>query len=155
MSRPTSTCLAATALALSGLATPLAAPIGIPGEPLDPEKAFPAFVALTPSVAGTAHPGIDVSFQIHEGYYLYRDRIRISVDGAEPILGDPSVPRGRIRDDPFVGKTETLHQFAAIHVPFKGPVQPGEYLFKVTAQGCLEEKVCYAPFTQTLKLKVP
>lgn len=154
---PNATVLAAAALALAlaALAAQPGALAGTPGDPLDPEKAFPAFVALAPPAAGSAYPGIDVSFQILEGYYLYRDRIRISVDGAALTLGDPRLPRGQIKDDPFIGKTETLHQFAAIHVPFKGPVPPGEYLFKVTAQGCLEEKVCYAPFTQTLKLKVP
>ena len=141
---------------LAALATlPLAAAAALPGEPLDPDKAFPAFVALTPAPAGAPHPGVDVSFQILDGYYLYRERFRISIEGAGLALGEPRLPRGELKDDPFVGKTEILHRYALVHWPFASTPKPGEYTLHVTAQGCLTDKVCYAPFTQSLRLRVP
>ena len=139
-------------LALSRLAAPALA--AFPGEPLDPDKAFPAFAALAPAPAGSPHPGVNVSFQIVDGYYLYKERFRISVEGGL-ALGEPRLPRGEVKDDPFVGRTEILHRFAVVHWPFASPPKPGDYVLKVTAQGCLTDKVCYAPFTQDLKLRVP
>jgi thiol:disulfide interchange protein DsbD len=136
-------------------ALPLAAAGALPGEPLDPDKAFAAFAGLTPAPAGTAHPGVDVSFQILDGYYLYRERFRISVEGAGLALGEPRLPQGEVKDDPFVGKTEILRRYTVVHWPFASTPKPGEYTLKVTAQGCLTDKVCYAPFTQSLKLRVP
>jgi thiol:disulfide interchange protein DsbD len=127
----------------------------VPGEPLDPEQAFPAFAALTAAASGAPHTGVDVSFRIAEGYYLYRDKFRIAVEGPGLALGDPRLPPGEAKDDPFMGRTEILHRYAVIQWPFKGEVRPGEYVLKVTAQGCLTDKVCYAPFTQSLKIKVP
>lgn len=134
---------AASALALLLLA---AAPAG---EPLDPEVAFPATVS---AVEGR---GLDVRFRIPAGYYLYRDRFRFSVAGPALPLGTPVLPPGETLDDPFIGRTEILRESAAVHLPFTGSAAPGTYTLQVTAQGCMEGRVCYTPFTQAVKVRLP
>jgi thiol:disulfide interchange protein DsbD len=121
----------------------------LPEEPLDPEKAFPASARAVP---GT---GVEINFRILDGYYLYRDRFRVSVEPAGLPLGAIVAPAGERKDDPFIGPTEILKRSARVQVPFTGSAKPGSYLLKVTAQGCAEDRVCYAPFTQLLRVSIP
>ena len=118
-----------------------------PDEPLDPEKAFPATAQVR---AG----GLEVRFRIRDGYYLYRDRFSVeTVPGIE--LSPPELPAGIAKDDPFVGPATILLGSAEVRWPFARPAGSGTYRVKVTAQGCAAERVCYAPFTQTLRVRIP
>ncbi len=126
-------------------AAALAAPPA--GDPLDPEKAFPVTAHLSAT-------GIDLVFRIAEGYYLYGDRFRVEPDPGLPV-GNARIPKGEPKDDPFIGRTEILRRSVTVRLPFTGRVAPGTYAVKVTAQGCAEEKVCYSPFTQVVRVRVP
>ena len=130
------------------LATTLACASPVTGEPLDPEKAFPVTASLAPG-------GIDLGFTILDGYYLYGDRFRVDVDPPGLSLGRTRIPRGEAKDDPFLGKTEILRRQAFLHLPFTAKALPGTYALRVTAQGCAEDRVCYAPFTQVVRVTVP
>ena len=138
---PFSLCLAMALLPAAALGAPPA------GEPLDPEKAFPVTARL-------AAGGVDLAFRIVEGYYLYADRFRVEADPGLPV-GAAQIPKGEPKDDPFIGRTEVLRHSATVRLPITGPAKPGTYAVKVTAQGCAEEKVCYAPFTQVVRVRVP
>ncbi len=121
----------------------------LPGEPLDPEKAFPASARAVPG------SGFEIDFRILDGYYLYRDRFRVSVEPASLPVGAIVTPAGERKDDPFIGPAEILRRSARVRVPFTGSAKPGSYVLKVTAQGCAEDRVCYAPFTQVLRVSIP
>lgn len=128
-------------------------------EPMDPEKAFPASARLVvpaaaSSPSGPRH-GIDLSFRVPEGYYLYSRRFKVEVQPAGLPVGALAVPAGLAKDDPFLGPTEIHPRDVTIHLPFTAVAPPGSYTLRVTAQGCAEDRVCYAPFTQTLRLEVP
>lgn len=120
-----------------------------PEEPLEPEKAFPLTVQLAPG----ANPGVHLRFDIAPGHYLYRDRFHVEVPGLP--AGAPEVPAGIQKDDPFVGPTVILKGEAVVRVPFVGSVRPGRHKVKVTAQGCAEDRLCYAPFTQSGEVIIP
>ena len=147
--RAAMTCVTGFLLRSSAVACLAAGAIGapVPGEPLDPEKAFPATAHL-------GNEGIDIRFRILDGYYLYGNRFRLETDPGLP-LGPAKIPVGETKDDPFIGKTQILRDAALLQLPFTGRPAPGSYAVKVTAQGCAEEKVCYAPFTQVLRVRVP
>jgi thiol:disulfide interchange protein DsbD len=139
------TWITAAAFAVALPVTALAAPV--PGEPLEPEKAFPVAAIL-------ASGGIDLVFRIPEGYYLYGDRFRVEPDPGLPV-GPARLPQGVEIDDPFIGRTRILRGSAVLHLPFTGGARAGTYRIRVTAQGCAEEKVCYAPFTQDARVRIP
>lgn len=133
--------LAACAFA-SGLA--VAGPVLLP-----PERAF----AL--SARALDAKTVEVRFQVTDGYYLYRDKIAISVEPPARV-GKADIPAGKVVKDEFFGDVATLRGSVGILVPVTG-AKPGTPLrLVVESQGCSPEHgVCFPPARQTLALDVP
>jgi thiol:disulfide interchange protein DsbD len=128
-------------------------------EPLQPDQAFrpgARLVAGEPSARGAERHGIDVEYRIAPGYYLYRDRLRFSLSPATLLTGPPEFPPGVEIDDQFLGKSVIYRDRVAIHIPFLvSMAKPGRYKVRITAQGCAENRLCYAPFPQEVVVNVP
>jgi thiol:disulfide interchange protein DsbD len=145
--------LATACLAGAALAAPA-------DEPLDPDLAFhpdARLVAGDPAAPpGTERHGIDIDYRILPGYYLYRDRLHFQVSPATLLIGPPELPPGIEVDDPFVGKATIYRERVTIHLPFAVSIaRPGRYRVRIMAQGCAEERVCYAPFPQEVIVNIP
>lgn len=128
-----------------------------PDEPLEADLAFKPAARLVagPAAAGERH-GIDVEYAIAPGYYLYRDRLRFEVLPATLLLAAAEFPAGQVIDDPFIGKSVIYRERVVIHLPFTASlVKAGQYRIRITAQGCAENRLCYAPFVQELSLNIP
>ena len=141
---------------LAGCAFAGVASAAVSDEPLDPDDAFRASVRLAVgSPTKNGRPGFTLTYRIAEGYYLYRDRFQVSIDPGNLKLDAPRLPRGLTKDDPFVGRSEIYRKGVTFHVPFSGKPIPGAYTLTVVAQGCMEDRICYAPFTQELRANIP
>lgn len=112
-------------------------------ELLEPDKAF-AFQAEMQDGA------IQARWDVAEGYYLYRGKIRFETDNPDIQLGEPRLPDGKIKDDEFFGKVEIYRG----SVPFTIPIKAGSGEFTLTAhsQGCADLGVCYPPHRQQVQL---
>ncbi len=109
---------------------------------LPPEQAF----RVSAQIADT-HT-IIVNFQIADGYYLYRERLAFKAEGA--TLGQPDIPRGKIKFDPNFDKdVETFRQQLTISIPVQSS---GPFTLKVASQGCSDKGLCYAPMESVIKL---
>ena len=109
---------------------------------LPPEKAFQFSARMADAKT------ILVSFQIADGYYLYRERLGFKAEGA--TLGKPEIPRGKIKFDPNFDKdVETLRQRIDIRVPVQAH---GSFTLRVSSQGCSDKGLCYAPMESTIQL---
>lgn len=116
---------------------------------LEPEKAFPAVAEVLDGRT------VLVQFDIAQGYYLYRDRFKFTLEpgGASPQAVE--FPKGEVKDDPFFGRVETYRGRIALRVTLP-PGTAGERLTLVAdAQGCADLGVCYPPFRQRLELALP
>ena len=114
-------------------------------ELLEPEKAF-RFSALP------AQGGIDVTFAIADGYYMYRDKFRFSAEGNPAVkLGTPQLPSGARHKDEFFGEVETYRRQVRIHIPAQGE---GRFELKVVSQGCADVGVCYVPMESQASLQL-
>jgi thiol:disulfide interchange protein DsbD len=122
------------------------------GEPLEPEVAFPATGRVVNDAKGSPHR-VEVRFAILDGYYLYADRFKVEAPGL--ATGKLAVPTGAIKDDPFVGKSRILRKNVVLGLPLVGRPRSGEYTLTVIAQGCAENRVCYAPFPQAVRVAIP
>lgn len=105
--------------------------------PLPVDEAFPFSANATAA-------GIELHWQVTDGYYLYRDAISATGNG-EAIAMD--IPRGDITDDPTFGETETLRGAPSVLLPALDTSA-----INVSYQGCLEGSICYPPVTRTLDL---
>jgi thiol:disulfide interchange protein DsbD len=128
-------------------------------EPLDPNLAFrpqARLVAGESSASSAERHGIDIEYRIADGYYLYRDRMRFEVSPATLLVGAAEFPPGIEVEDPFLGKSVIYRDRLVIHLPFMTSIaRAGRYTVRITAQGCAENRICYAPFPQEVMVNIP
>lgn len=108
-------------------------------ELLDPEQAFRFSARLVD--AGQ----IEVRYQVAQGYYLYRDKFRFSVQPAGASLGDAQLPPGTMKHDEFFGNVETYRGDVVIRIPLENPGAVSPVKLMVISQGCADAGVCYVP----------
>ncbi|WP_347989717.1 protein-disulfide reductase DsbD [Methylomonas sp. AM2-LC] len=127
----------------------------IPGlfnqELLEPEQAFQFFAEVKDG--GTLH----VSWVAAEGYYLYKDKLKISVDAVSSVkLGSYTLPVGETHNDPEFGLVEIYHQAVSADIPLLRSERAAQNL-TLTAkfQGCADRGVCYAPMQTQVNLQLP
>ena len=120
---------------LMALAALLGAPARAADQFLEPDAAFKfsARMADPQTVA--------VTFDIADGYYMYRERFKFSADGA--TLGAPLIPAGKVKfDETFQKNVETYRKSVTITIPVQAN---GAFTLKVSSQGCADAGLCYAP----------
>ena len=110
---------------------------------LEPEKAF-RFSARALEGA------VEVRFAIADGYYLYRDRLRFTVEGPAK-LGGPELPKGLPHKDEFFGEQQVYRKDVRIRIPVEAE---GRFDLKVTSQGCADAGVCYVPMESQATLQL-
>ncbi len=115
---------------------------------LPPDQAFQVSVRGTPS-------GVRLEWSIANGYYLYRDKFRVRASAPGVTVGEPSLPPGTPKDDPFFGKLETYRGKLAFEVPIERPAGLTRLDLQVTSQGCADIGVCYPPHTRTVQVDLP
>ncbi len=140
-----------TALAAALLFLPLLAFAATEDELLEPDKAF----ALTTRVID-AHT-LEASWKIAPGYYLYRDKFKFESLDPAVALKPAVLPAGKVKEDPFFGKTEIYTKGLRVRLPLaQRPEGAREARLKITAQGCNEPiGVCYPPITKEIGFKLP
>ena len=117
-------------------------------ELLDPEQAF-RFAAR---VAGP--DALEVRYRIAPGYYMYRDKLRFSVEPAEVRLGAPQLPSGMHKTDKFFGDVEIYRGEVRILLPLESPGTAAKLTLTAVSQGCADAGVCYVPQEQKAELKL-
>ncbi len=113
-------------------------------------------VAFKPSVRALDGQTLEIRYEIAKGYYLYREKFRFVAEGDTVTLGEPSLPKGKAKNDDNFGQVEVYYQQAVARVPVdRNASGPLTLAVKVTAQGCADAGVCYPPQTQTLSVTLP
>jgi thiol:disulfide interchange protein DsbD len=91
---------------------------------------------------------INLTWQIKEGYYLYRKQIKLSA--ADAAFLEPSLPSGEWHDDEFYGKSEIYRQRLTVPVTLTQAAKGAT--LTVTWQGCADAGFCYPPETKVVPL---
>ena len=91
--------------------------------------------------------GIELTWTIAPGYYLYRDKIVVTLDGQRVRI---ATEKGEPKDDPNFGMTEVYHASTTATVPAELLPEKGRII--VTYQGCGENTICYPPIAKTVDL---
>jgi thiol:disulfide interchange protein DsbD len=109
---------------------------------LDPAEAFRFSARMQDAKT------IAVTYEIADGYYMYRERFKFAADGAR--LGEPRIPPGKVKfDDTFQKNVETYHHGVTILIPVEGH---GMFTLTATGQGCADKGLCYPPQEATARL---
>lgn len=91
---------------------------------------------------------VNLSWQVKEGYYLYRQQIKINPANAS--IAPLQLPKGEPHNDEFYGKSEIYRQRLVVPVTLT-QASHGATL-TVTYQGCADAGFCYPPETRTVPL---
>ena len=115
-----------------------------------PEQAFPvAAKAVSPDT-------VSVSWEIVDGYYLYKNKIRFRSDTPGVTLGEPTFPPAKIKHDEFFGEVEIYRGTQTVIVPLhRAAESPDRIALEVSSQGCADRGICYPPQRQSLTLELP
>ncbi|MDG2526131.1 protein-disulfide reductase DsbD [Stenotrophomonas sp. HITSZ_GD] len=129
---------------------------GLPGSgldalPLPAEQAF-AFEAIV----GDGNTLL-LRFTPAPGYYLYRDRTSLALEGSKDIAtGVPRWPPGRSHHDEHFGDVVVYFDQAEVSLPLlRRQTAPADITLVATFQGCQTDGICYPPMTRRVKLSLP
>jgi thiol:disulfide interchange protein DsbD len=131
--------------------------------------AFAAFHALPSSAVNLLQPHeafalsaraldaqtLEARFDVADGYYLYRDKLKFSVDAPGALPSQVELPPGKVKHDEFFGDVETYRGSLVIRIPLAAAEAGKQLTLVAESQGCADAGVCYPPQRQTLVLDVP
>ncbi|MGC4028834.1 MAG: protein-disulfide reductase DsbD [Steroidobacteraceae bacterium] len=114
-------------------------------------------VAFRVGAEAVAPDRIEVTFQVHEGYYLYRGKMKFkAAEDRNAGLGTPDLPAGEKKTDEYFGEQEVYHHDVIARLPVsRGDLAPFTLPVKVTYQGCADAGLCYPPITKTFDVQMP
>lgn len=119
--------------------------------PLPSERAF-GFEAIV----GDGN-SVLLRFSPAPGYYLYRDRTSLKLEGAPGIRADtPRWPAAKSHRDEHFGDVAVYFDQTEVTLPLRRSVaDAAEATLVITFQGCQTDGICYPPMTRRVKLALP
>jgi thiol:disulfide interchange protein DsbD len=135
--------------ASSGLRLPGAA--SAQSLPLPSERAF-GFDAIV----GDGNTVL-LRFSPAPGYYLYRDRTTLKLEGAAGIRADkPLWPAASAHRDEHFGDVSVYFDQVDVKLPLRrSRAEAADATLVITFQGCQTDGICYPPMTRRVKLALP
>jgi thioredoxin:protein disulfide reductase len=116
----------------------------------EPEILDPA-VAFKFSAKALSDSAIEITYDIAPGYYLYREKFAFATDSPNFKLGEAKIPNGKVKQDEFFGRIETLRDQVRITIPFSRTTkEAAPWVLQVTSQGCADVGVCFPPQTEEI-----
>jgi thiol:disulfide interchange protein DsbD len=158
-SHPTSTgsllkphCLHSEYVACALLVAVFALAHSLPAAAVELLQPHEAFALSARAIDGQT---LEARFNVADGYYLYRDKLKFNAGVPESVELKAELPPGKVKHDEFFGDVETYRGLLVIRIPMAA-IESGKKLTLVTeSQGCADAGVCYPPQRQTLTLDVP
>lgn len=88
---------------------------------------------------------LNVFWQITEGYYLYKGKLRVTINGHEHPIDN--LPTGKDYHDEYFGDVKIFEHELMLSLPLSDLAPATE--IKIHYQGCAVAGLCYPPMTQT------
>ncbi|MGD9297323.1 MAG: protein-disulfide reductase DsbD family protein, partial [Chromatiales bacterium] len=111
--------------------------------------------AFKPTVTADGNT-ITASWEIAEGYYLYKEKFRFESQTPEVTLGEPGFPPAEmhhgIKPNGEEGEVEVYFNEVSVSIPVKSGSGAADIL--VRYQGCAEKGLCYPPQKKTYTLEL-
>jgi len=120
------------------------------------DEPLPADDAFRPHIEVIDPFNVRVTWQIAEGYYLYRHSLGLASLSNDVQAGNPQLPPGEPKWDEEFGDTLVFYDEVAMDVPLsrRGPASTTLEL-RLDYQGCKEGSICYPPMSQNFALLLP
>jgi thiol:disulfide interchange protein DsbD len=119
-------------------------------ELLPAEQAFQFFAEVKD--ANTLH----LNWLLADGYYLYREKIKLTLKAGDVELGRYEIPHGEPKQDPEFGDVEVFHNELSFDLPLLRKTTAAQSItLEAGYQGCADRGVCYPPMSKQISLDLP
>jgi thiol:disulfide interchange protein DsbD len=122
---------------------------------VDEADLLPVDQAFALTATAPQRDRIELQWKIAPGYYLYRHRISVQVEGggfdAEPLR----LPRGDRHHDEFFGDVETYRTLLRAELPGRADAGATQVVLRLKYQGCADAGVCYPPQMRRVTVALP
>jgi len=99
---------------------------------------------------------VELGIRIVPGFYIYRDKLSVSVLNENAQAGRWDLPKGKIKNDEYFGEMEVyLDSFLAELAIARATPEAMELELEFGYQGCAEGGLCYMPQTRVLTVSLP
>lgn len=99
---------------------------------------------------------LHLSWDIADGYYLYRNKFKIISLTPGIQAGEPVFPASETKQDVFFGKVAVFRGHLELEIPLQRDGSNADKLIlDVHYQGCADVGVCYMPMQQTISFDLP
>ncbi|WP_018871848.1 protein-disulfide reductase DsbD [Thioalkalivibrio sp. ALJ16] len=115
---------------------------------LDPDDAFSL------SAEAIDADTVRLTWDIADGYYMYREQFEFTPESEGLELGEARIPDGEIKEDEFFGRVETYRDQVEIELPIAA-AETTTIELTARSQGCADLGVCYPPHFQTVSIELP
>lgn len=117
------------------------------GKAASDQEMLPADAAFQLEADAPAAGAIMLHWRIADGYYLYRDKVKVvAPTGSGITLAPAEFPNGEVKQDEFFGRMEIYKHTLDIRQPFtRAANAPAHVRLQVTYQGCAVAGICYPP----------
>jgi len=96
-----------------------------------------------------------VRYAVHEGYYLYRDKLAFESATPGVTLDTPEFPVGIDHEDDYFGRQVIYRGTVTIPMTVTYGAGPAPFELKLKWQGCADAGLCYPPTTWTTTVAAP
>ncbi len=151
---------AATAAADAGTSPPVAPGGGFNlkrlfgGGPLSESDLLHVDQAFVLSASSDSPDRITLHWDIADGYYLYRDKVKVAVASGDAQLGTPVIPGGEVKHDEYFGDQVVFTGQMEADVPVAAAAGSRAISLEVVYQGCAEAGLCYPPTHKTVQVQL-
>ena len=140
----TTTVEAPTAPAASGGGFSLKRMLGGGGTPKD-GTFLPMDEAFILSTSSSSPDRVTLRWDVADGYYLYRDKVKVTVADGTATLGAPQMPEGKLHVDEYFGEQVVYYGELVMNVPVAAAAGTREIALDVAYMGCADAGLCYPP----------
>jgi thiol:disulfide interchange protein DsbD len=140
----TTTVEAPTAAAASGDGFSLKRLLGGGGTPKD-GTFLPMDEAFVLSASSSSPDRVTLRWDVADGYYLYRDKVKVTVADATATLGTSPMPEGKLHVDEYFGEQVVYYGELELNVPVAAAAGTREIALDVAYMGCADAGLCYPP----------
>ena len=96
---------------------------------------------------------LQLNWRIADGYYLYKERMKVTPAGGTKSIGALVLPKGENHHDEYFGDQEVYRE--SVDATFSVPPSDARTVdVSVTYQGCADAGLCYPPETKSVTISL-
>ncbi len=122
---------------------------------LGAENLLPAEQAFKVSAKALSADRVEVTWDIADGYYVYRDKMRFESKNEHIRLAEPAFPPGENKHDENFGDVVIYRKTLTVPIALSVENNASSLPLSVKYHGCSDQGVCYPPQKATFDLALP